>query len=115
LPHFIQAHRRLLPRGLALLGHPAESKPQCDHYNLYRIHRDLMQNAHSDYFMGNAADAVVGLEGDRNMGKTVLWITLIVVVAVLALQFFFDIDAIGLTKGFLSWLYDLLWGNRGYR
>jgi hypothetical protein len=59
-----------------------------------------------------------GLEGGRNMGKTVLWITLIVVVAVLALQFFFDIDAIdaiGLTKGFLSWLYDLLWGNRGYR
>jgi hypothetical protein len=49
------------------------------------------------------------------MGKTVLWITLIVVVAVMALQFFFDIDAIGLTKGFLSWLYNLLWGNRGYR
>lgn len=49
------------------------------------------------------------------MGKTVLWITLIVVLAVMALQLFFDIDAIELAKGFLSWLFDLLWGNRGYR
>jgi hypothetical protein len=65
--------------------------------------------------MVKAAEAVAGLEGDRHMGKTILWITLIVVLAVMALQLFLDIDAIGLTKGFLSWLYDLLWGNRGYR
>lgn len=49
------------------------------------------------------------------MGKTVLMITLIVVVVVLVLKFFFDIDAIELGKGFLSWLFDLLWGNRAYR
>jgi len=49
------------------------------------------------------------------MGKTLLWITLFVVLSVMVLKFFFDIDAVELTKGFLSWLYDLLWGNRGYR
>jgi hypothetical protein len=49
------------------------------------------------------------------MGKTVLWITLIVVVAVMALKLFFDIDSIELTKGFLSWIYDLFWGNWSYR
>ncbi len=42
-------------------------------------------------------------------------ITLIVVVAVLVLRFFFNIDAIELGKGFLSWLFDLFWGNRSYR
>lgn len=49
------------------------------------------------------------------MGKMVLRIGLIVVLAVMALKLFFDIDAIELGKGFLFWLYDLLWGNRGYR
>jgi len=63
----------------------------------------------------NSAEAAAGLEGDRLMGKTVLWITLVVVSAVMALKLFFDIDAIELAKGFVSWLYDLFWGNRGYR
>lgn len=49
------------------------------------------------------------------MGKTVLWIALVVALAVMALKLFFDIDAVELGKGFLFWLYDLLWGNRGYR
>lgn len=49
------------------------------------------------------------------MGKTVLRVTLVVVAAVLVLRGFFDIDAIALGKGFLSWLYDLFWGNRIYR
>jgi hypothetical protein len=65
--------------------------------------------------MVKTAKPAAWLEGDRHMGKTIFWITLIVVLAVMALQLFFNIDAIGLTKGFLSWLYDLLWGNRGYR
>jgi hypothetical protein len=58
--------------------------------------------------------AAVGIK-EVEMGKTVLMVTLVVVVAVLALKFFFEIDAIELGKGFLSWLYDLLWGNRSYR
>lgn len=49
------------------------------------------------------------------MGKTVLLSALLVAVAVLALKFFFDLDAIELGKGFLSWLFDLLWGNRSAR
>ena len=49
------------------------------------------------------------------MGKTLLRITLVGVAAVLVLRYVFDIDATELGKGFLSWLYDLLWGSRSYR
>jgi len=49
------------------------------------------------------------------MGKKVLWIALIVVVAVFVLKFFFDINAIELAKGFVAWLFDLVWGNREFR
>jgi len=46
------------------------------------------------------------------MFKTVLWVALVVVVVVTASKLVFDIDAIELTKGFLSWLFDLLWRNQ---
>lgn len=52
---------------------------------------------------------------NKSMGKTVLLITLIVVVAVIVLKLVFDIDALELFKGFISWLFELIWGNRIYR
>jgi len=49
------------------------------------------------------------------MFKRLFWIVLVVVAAVVVLKYFFDIDAIALGKGFLSWLFDLIWGNRAGR
>jgi hypothetical protein len=49
------------------------------------------------------------------VARTVLFIALIAAAVVIVLKLAFDIDAIELVKGFLGWLFDLVWGNRELR